>query len=304
MGTRCLLDIDDLSADELGEILRRALDPNVPRQLLSHQTVALIFEKPSLRTRNSCEAAVVQLGGHPVAIFDAEISLDRRESVEDIARVLSGYYACISARVFAHSKIERMAAFSTVPVVNLLSDDAHPCQALADLLTIQEHFGPNSLDGLELAWVGDANNVFRSLTIGALMMGAHIRVASPAGFGPTFEQLERFSGISTGSFTVVDHPEAAVEGARVVSTDSWYSMGQEAQMLERRAAFRGWTVTQELLSKAADDAVLLHCLPAHRGDEVTDEVIEGPQSLVFRQAHNRMHAYRGLLWWLMEGDQP
>ena len=297
-GVRHLLEIDDLSAAELGLVLDAAEKP-APDTLLSKRAVGLIFEKPSLRTRNSCEAAIAALGGHPVSIFDAEVQLDKRETVEDVTRVLAGYYSAIGARVFEHSKIERMAAVSTVPIVNLLSDDAHPCQALADLLTIRQRFG--TLGGLTLGWVGDFTNVARSLALGALMSGMHVRVACPVGYGPSDADLDhaRIMAAPDATIEVAGRPHEAVEGANIVSTDSFVSMGKELEASIRKQVFEGYQVDDRLMAAAGNDAVFLHCLPAHRGEEVSASVIDGDRSLVFPQAHNRMHAFRGLLVWLL-----
>ena len=295
---RHVLEIDDLSAAELAEVLDLAEKP-APVNVLSHQAVGLIFEKPSLRTRNSCEAAIVQLGGHPVSIFEAEIGLDKRETVEDITQVLAGYYSLLGARVFAHAKVERMAAVSRVPVVNLLSDDAHPCQALADLLTVRQHFG--SFQGRTVAWIGDYTNVARSLTLGAVMSGMAVRVASPTGYGPSDADLDHAATLSQhgATVTVCWRPEEAVQDVSVVSTDSFVSMGKEAEAGVRKQVFEGYQVDDLLMAAASTDAVFLHCLPAHRGAEVSASVIDGPRSLVFPQAHNRMHAFRGLVVWLL-----
>jgi ornithine carbamoyltransferase len=244
--------------------------------------VALLFEKPSARTRSSSELAVVQLGGHPLAIRDHEVGLDVRETTEDVARTLACYHAAIAARVYDHRNLERMADAVDVPVINLLSDRSHPCQALADLLTVRQVFG--SLAGRTLTYVGDGNNVARSLAVGGGLIGMHVRIASPAGYeldGTTAE--------------ITNDPTAAVKGADVVYTDVWTSMGQEVEAVERRQAFAGFTVTDDLMAGAADDAVFLHCLPAHRGEEVTADVLDGPRSRIWLQAENRMHAMRGLL---------
>ena len=215
MRLRHLLELDDLSPTELNEVLDMAEKPPMA-QLLTGKAVGLIFEKPSLRTRNSSAVAIVQLGGHPVTIFEQEIQLDKREPIEDAIRVLSGYFSLIGARVFEHSKVERMASSATVTVVNLLSDDSHPCQALADLLTVRQRFG--ALHGLELAWVGDFTNVARSLSIGALMSGASVRVASPPGYGPTDGDLDRIrlGAVGGATITVGSRPDEATAGAHVV----------------------------------------------------------------------------------------
>jgi ornithine carbamoyltransferase len=282
---RHLLDVDDLSPEELRAVLDRAERPS-PAPVLAGLGVALLFEKPSNRTRNSMEMAVVQLGGHPISLRGDEVGFDIRESVEDVARTLSCYHAVIAARVFEHSKVSRLAAGATVPVVNLLSDEAHPCQALADLLTMRQRFG--SLADLTVAWVGDGNNVCRSLLLGAERAGLEMRVAAPSGYEPDVPAR------------VTNDPVEAVKEAHVVCTDVWASMGQEDEAAARQRAFAGFTVTPQLMQQARPDAIFLHCLPAHRGEEVAAEVIDGPQSAVWQQAENRLHAQRGLLLWLME----
>jgi ornithine carbamoyltransferase len=293
---RHLLDIDDLTADELVELLDRAERASLPSSL-DRQGVALIFEKPSARTRNATEMAVVQLGGHPITIRGEEIGMDVRESVEDVTRTLAGYHAVIAARVFAHSTLERMVAVSSVPVVNLLSDRAHPMQALADVLTLRQELG--SLDGRTLAWVGDTNNVCRSLTLAATKLGMRVRIAAPPEY--EFTELELETLAMAGSHPEqLARPDAAVKGADAVVTDTWVSMGQEAEAGERHSDFEGYTVDAELLSAAAPHAVFLHCLPAHRGEEVTSEVLDGPQSRVWRAAENRMHTARAVMSWLTD----
>jgi ornithine carbamoyltransferase len=297
--TRHFLDVDDLDVDELDQVLEAAAIPvdELPK-LLTDRGVALLFEKPSLRTRSSMEIAVAQLGGHPVTIVGDEVGIDTRETAEDVARVLSRYHGLIGARVFDHTRLERLASVSSVPVVNLLSDDAHPCQTLADLLTLRQHFG--TLKGRVVAYVGDGNNVCTSLMLGAVLEQMETRVASPPGYAPPSDSVERAS--DRGEVTVTEDPFEAVEGADVVYTDVWASMGQEAEAARRRQAFTGFTVDERLMESAAPDAVFLHCLPAHRGDEVSASVLEGPQSLVWQQAENRLHAQRGLLYWLLVDD--
>jgi ornithine carbamoyltransferase len=294
MSGRHFLEVDDLDAGELEAVLDEAENP-APAQVLAGRGAALIFEKPSLRTRSSMELAVVQLGGHPVTIVGDEAGIDTRETAEDIARVLSRYHAVIGARVFDHARLERLSAASSVPVVNLLSDDAHPCQALADLLTIRQHFG--DLKGRVLAYVGDGNNVCRSLMLAAVMSGIEMRVATPEGYEPEAAAVERAR--DGGEVTVSSDPVEAVRGADVVYTDVWTSMGQEAEAVARRRDFAGFTVDDQLMAAAAPEAVFLHCLPAHRGEEVAASVLEGPWSLVWQQAENRLHAQRGLLSWLL-----
>jgi ornithine carbamoyltransferase len=293
---RHFLEVDDLAPGELADVLvLAAVDP--PPTPLHGKGVALVFEKPSARTRNSMEMAVVQLGGHPVTIRPDEIGLDTRETVEDVARTLACFHALIAARVFEHRKLERMAAVSPVPVVNLLSDDAHPMQALADLLTVQQVFG--RLQGLTVAYVGDGNNVARSLAIAAGMSGMQMAIATPPGYALGDDDLDRIR--KTGLEPRCTHdPREAVRGADVVYTDVWASMGREEEATLRREAFEGFTVDVELLSLASREVMFLHCLPAHRGEEVSHEVLEGDHSYVWQQATNRMHAARGLMAWLSE----
>ncbi len=287
---RHLLDVDDLAPAELVEVLDLAELPGPP-PLLAGQGVALLFEKASTRTRVSMEMAVVQLGGHPVTLRGEEVGVDDREPAEDVARVLSSYCAALAARVYHHDRLVRMAGTATVPVVNLLSDDAHPCQTLADLLTLRQCFG--RLEGLTLAYVGDGNNVCRSLMKAAPLAGVTLRVATPPGYEPP----------AIGGAAIGNDPMAAVAGADAVYTDVWSSMGQEGQADRRREAFAGFTVDDALMDAAAPHAVFLHCLPAHRGEEVSASVIDGERSAVWRQAANRVHAHRGLLLWLL-GARP
>ena len=292
--TRHFLEIDDLSADELAEVLDLAADTS-PARVLEGRGVALIFEKPSLRTRNATEIAVFELGGHPLTLRGEEVGLAEREPVADVARVLSRYHAAICARVFEHSKLEELAASSSVPVVNLLSDDSHPCQAVADLLTLHQHFG--KLEGLEIAYVGDFNNVSRSLALAGAMTGMGVRLACPPGYGPTSEDLDRLRLLGLEP-VVTNRPHDAVDGADAVYTDVWTSMGQEEESRARQQAFEGFMVDTGLMTSAASHAVFLHCLPAHRGEEVAADVVDGRQSVVWQQAENRLHAVRGLFLWL------
>ena len=293
---RHLLEIDDLSRDELFEVISLALDPNPP-QVLSRKGMALVFEKPSARTRNSMEMAVKDLGGHPVTIRSEEVSIDQRESAEDVARTLACYHAAIGARVFDHSVLERMAKVSWVPIINLLSDDAHPLQALADLLTMADEFG--DLNGHTLAYVGDGNNMCRSLALAATLAGMQVRVASPPGYALAPHDVDRIAGMGVAP-QLFDRPEEAVDGVDVVYTDVWTSMGQETEAAARRKAFEGFMVDDRVMGLAAEKAIFLHCLPAHRGEEVSHEVLEGPRSRVGRQAENRMHAARGAVAWILE----
>ena len=291
---RHFLEVDDLSTAELGRVLDLASTAD-PVRVLAAKGMALIFEKPSARTRNSMEMAVVQLGGHPVYIQADEVGLDTRESVEDVTNVMAGFHAAIGARVFEHSVVERMAAVDRVPVVNLLSDQGHPMQALADLLTLRRELG--GLEGRSVAYVGDANNVARSLAIGAALTGLQFRIASPPGYGFSETDLDRIR--THAEPRIFDRPEDAVAGADAIYADTWTSMGQEAEAEQRRRAFEGYRVDESMMGHASAGVVFLHCLPAHRGEEVVDEVLDGPRSRVWVQAANRMHAARGLLGWLI-----
>ena len=292
---RHFLEVDDLTVEELQHVLELSIKADLPK-VLDGQGVALIFEKPSGRTRNSMEMATVQLGGHPMYIKPEELGIDSRETAEDVVRVMAGYHSVLAARVFDHDRLERMAAADAMPIVNLLSDRAHPMQALADLLTIEQEIGLSRVG--KVAYVGDANNVWRSLAIGCSMLGIETSVASPAGHEPTDLDLDRVL-TSGGSVQVTDNPREAVEGADVVYTDVWTSMGQENERSERLDVFSPFTVDASLMGVASASSIFMHCLPAHRGEEVTDEVIESPQSRVFPQAHNRMHSARGLLSWII-----
>jgi ornithine carbamoyltransferase len=294
---RHFLEVDDLDPGELDAVLARAARPPGDDRPLAGRTVGLYFEKPSLRTRHSCEAAVVQLGGHPVTFRRDEVGSGEREPVGDIARVLSGYHAALGGRVYDHALLEELAAAATIPVVNLLSDRGHPCQALADLLTMRQELG--DLGGATVAWVGDFNNVARSLAVGATMLGMKVRLACPPGYGPSDADVDRLRALGAEP-VVTSRPQEAVAGAAAVHTDVWASMGQEAEAEVRGRAFEGFQVDGRVMAAAAPDAVFMHCLPAHRGEEVAASVVDGPHSRVIAQAHNRLHAFRGLLAWLVE----
>ncbi len=290
------LDIASIGGKGLAEVLgyaRADLEP-----ILDGAGVALVFEKPSLRTRNSCEIATVSLGGHPVYITNAEVGIDDRESAEDIARTLAGYHRVIAARVFDHRVLERMVASIAgqgyaVPVINLLSDQSHPCQAVADILTISERFG--AIDGVTIAYVGDSNNVAHSLAQAALTLGAKVRIASPPQY--SFDASVRASLESLGEVSFGEDPYDAVLGAEVIYTDTWTSMGQESEAAARREAFgTRYQVDAKMMALGSHDAIFMHCLPAHRGEEVTNEVIESKASVVFSQAANRMPAFKGILY--------
>jgi ornithine carbamoyltransferase len=292
---RHFLEIDDLSPDELSTVLDLA-EVHDPPPVLARRGVALVFEKPSNRTRNATEMAVVALGGHPVSLRGDEIGLGVRESVEDVIRVLSQYHRVVGARVFDHRALEAMAAVDSVPVINLLSDRSHPCQVLADLLTLRQRWG--DLPGHSVAWVGDGNNVARSLTLGCGLAGLEVRLACPPGHQVDEVTIDaaRTRGVEV---LVTADPREAVRGADAVYTDVWVSMGQEAEQQHREDAFARYQVDDGLMAAASPDAVFLHCLPAHRGLEVSASVIDGPASAVWLQSANRMHAARGLLLWLV-----
>ncbi|CAN5430042.1 ornithine carbamoyltransferase [soil metagenome] len=298
--TRHLLDIDDLTHDELVAVLDRCADPATPRQVLAGKGAALIFEKPSNRTRNSTEMAVVQLGGHPIYLRPEEVDIDGRESAEDVARTLACYHSVIAARVFDHGVLERMAGAVEIPIVNLLSDRSHPLQALADLLTIRAEF--EDLAGRTITWVGDYSNVARSLGLAASMFRMKVRFACPLGYDPPAEDLVRFAELGADWAEADVDPGGMVEGADVVVTDAWYSMGQEAEKAVRKPVFEPYRVDAALMAVAARHAIFLHCLPAHRGEEVTDEVLDGPQSRAWPEAANRLPAARGALEWLLTAN--
>jgi ornithine carbamoyltransferase len=264
--------------------------------VLLGKTIALIFEKPSLRTRVSFEVGMKQLGGSAIYLSQAEVGLGQREPVKDVARVLSRYVSGIVARTYAQQGLVDLAAASDVPVVNALSDDEHPCQALADLLTVREKKG--RLRGVRIAFIGDGNNVAASLALAAGLAGSELVLASPSGYGLPPEVIDTartWARRTGGAIETITAPEQAVRGADVVYTDVWTSMGQEAAWRERQEAFQGYQVDLDLLSLAKPDAIFMHDLPAHRGEETVDEVIESPQSVVFDQAENRLHAQKALL---------
>ena len=301
---RHFLSIADLTASELAMLLDAAAalkrDPIPADAPLRGRALAMVFEKPSLRTRLSFEIAMAQLGGHATYLSPQEVGLGRRESVSDVARVVSRYVDVVVLRTFAHETTEEFAKHSRVPVINGLSELSHPCQGLADIFTIRERKG--ELRKVTAAYVGDGNNVAHSLMLCAAKTGMALRIATPAGFEP----LERYRDLaahaateSGAAITYGTDPRAAVDGADVVYTDVWTSMGQEQEHERRRRAFAGFQVNHELLAGAAPDAIVLHDLPAHRGEEITDEVIDGPQSAVFDQAENRMHVEKAVLRWLV-----
>ena len=322
MRGRDLLSIADLSPEELSRVLEtaRALKQGLrpvsqrqagsgeasnetmqsgesdSRRLLAGKTLALLFEKPSLRTRVSFDVGMRQLGGDCIYVSPAEVGLGTREPVEDVARVLSRYVDCIAARTFAQETVEQLARWADVPVINALSEGEHPCQALADLLTILEHKG--RLEGVSLAYIGDGNNVARSLALAAGMMGMEFRIATPEGYELDEKTVSRAGELARGSggaITCVREAKEAAAAADVVYTDVWASMGQEEEATQRREAFAGYQVDAKLMSMAAPEAIFMHDLPAHRGEEVSEEVFESTQSVVFDQAENRLHAQKGAL---------
>ena len=299
-----LLSISDLSGDDTHSLIADAVEIKTKGWLsiLDEKILALIFEKPSLRTRVSFEVAMRQLGGQTIYLSPAEVGLGKRESVPDIARVLDRYVDAIAARTFSHQSLEVLADYSAVPVINALSDLEHPCQVLADLLTIYEKKG--ELGGLTLAFVGDGNNVAHSLLMAASLTGMNFRIASPDGYnitGKILRQAQEYSKISGTEITRTDIPKLAVDGADIVYTDVWTSMGQETEAQERRALFSNYQVKRDLLALAKEDAILMHPLPAHRGEEVAEDILDSPSSVIFEQAENRMHLQKALLAQMLGG---
>ncbi|WP_019900232.1 ornithine carbamoyltransferase [Salinispora arenicola] len=296
---------DDLSPAEQATVLELAARMKADRfgyqPLAGPRSVAVLFDKPSLRTRMSFDAGIAELGGHPLVVDSQVTHLGRGETLADVGRVLSRYVAAIVLRTHGDDRITEIAAHATVPVVNALTDTYHPCQLLADLLTIREHLGGTT--GRTLAYVGDAaNNVCHSYLLAGATAGMHVRVAGPAGFRPNPDvtaRAEKIAAGTGGSVRVGDDPVVAVRGVDVVATDTWTSMGQESDGLDRVTPFRLYQVNAALLTHAASHAIVLHCLPAHRGDEITDEVLDGPRSAVFDQAENRLHAQKALLTFLL-----
>jgi ornithine carbamoyltransferase len=293
---RHFLDIDELSKDELEHVLDLSSQPATTAPLAG-KGMALLFEKPSARTRNAMEMAVVQLGGHPVYIRPDELGLDVRESVEVVARTFACYHDLLGARDFAHATVERMAALDAIPVVNLLSDKSHPMQALGDLLTMRSEL--SVLEDRTITFIGDANNVALSLAKAAGLAGMRFRLAGPSSYSFSPEDITEISA-SGADVEIFRSPYEAVADADVVYTDTWASMGKENEAEARMDAFQEFRVDANLMSAAGEKAIFLHCLPAKRGNEVTDEVLDGPQSRVWVQAENRMHTARGLLTWLLE----
>jgi ornithine carbamoyltransferase len=305
MRVKDFLTIRDFDSDELQHLLDLARDikanPSRFDDSLKGKTLALIFEKPSLRTRVSFDVGIQQLGGYSVYLSPAEINLGKRESIYDVAKNLERMVQGIMIRTFGHDIVDQMAEHAGIPIINGLTDFSHPCQAMADFLTITEIKG--ALAGLKLAYVGDANNVSNSLMFAAARFGVHMAIAAPAGYQPKPEvsAWTRSEGAKTGSTCLItEDPTEAVADADVVYTDTWASMGQEAEAYARKAIFRPFQVNASLFARAKADAIFMHCLPAHRGDEVTDEVIDSPRSVVFQEAENRLHAQKAIMLELMK----
>jgi len=297
-----LLSMQDLSPSEIKAILDEAarlkekLQQRESHELLKGKTLGMIFEKPSLRTRVTFETGMTQLGGHAIYLAPADIQLGERESVPDVARNLSRWVDVVMARLFKHDIIVELARYSSVPVINGLTNLHHPCQTLSDLLTIREH--KVKLNGLKIAWIGDGNNVCNSLLLGCTLVGTNISVACPHGYEPPTDivkQARTNAKKSGAKVELTTDPKKAVDGADVIYTDVWVSMGQEKEARERMKAFKDYQVNAQLLKGAKPDSIVMHCLPAHRGQEITDDVIDGPHSVVWDQAENRMHAQKALL---------
>jgi ornithine carbamoyltransferase len=298
---RDFLSLRDLSAGELLDLLARArrLKEGAERDaLLTGKTLAMLFRKSSTRTRVSFEVGMAQLGGHAVFLSDQVSQVGRGESIADTARVLSGYVDAIMVRTFGQDEVEELARHARVPVINGLTDLLHPCQLLADLQTMLEEFG-GDLSDLSVAWIGDGNNMANSWLNAAALLGFRLRLACPEGYDPDPDVLDRAR--TRTDVLLARAPAEAAEGARVVTTDVWASMGQEGEAAERASAFAGYVVDEALMERAAPDAIFLHCLPAHRGEEVSAGVIDGPRSRVFQEAENRLHAQKALLLLLLEG---
>jgi ornithine carbamoyltransferase len=300
-----LISISDLSREDILRLIDSAEAFRAKRGShgapLQDKSVAMIFEKPSTRTRVSLEVACRELGGHGLYLSAGELQLGRGETIADTARVLSRYVHGITARVYSHSTVVQLASHASVPVVNALSDWEHPLQILADLETMRQRFA--KLEGLRLAWIGDGNNVCNSLILASAILGMEITVASPPGYSPKALILKRARSLG-GEPVVVAEPAVAAKGADVLVTDTWISMGDEGQEAERLRVFGKYQVNSELMAKASERAIAMHCLPAHRGQEITDEVMDGPQSAVFDEAENRLHTSKAVMAWLMGRRVP
>lgn len=303
---RDFLSVTDITPDETMALLKRAREskllPSGENLPLAGKSVAILFDKPSLRTRVSFQVGIQELGGYSVFLGEQEVGLGRREPVSDVANVLSGYVDCIVARISNHDLIAELAEYASVPVINALSDVEHPCQAMADLLTIYEH--KDTLEGLSLTYVGDGNNVARSLCLAAPAVGMNFTSASPQGYNLDDALVEQARSRANGAsvqIRTLTNPEEAVVGADVVYTDVWASMGQEAEVKARQAAFAGYTVNPELMQWANAGALFMHDMPAHYGEEVSPGMLEHPQSVAFPQAHNRLHAQKTIMEFLLSG---
>ena len=301
--TRHFLTVSDLSRDELFTVLDRAAELKELRgtpahpQPLAGKSIAIVFEKASTRTRLSFEVGIHELGAQPVTLISKDTQLGRGEPIEDTARMLSRYVHGVVYRTFGHERLETLARYSTIPVVNGLSDQFHPVQLLADLMTIRQSFGP-SLEGARVAWIGDGNNMAHSWIVSAAVAGFELTLACPPGYQPD-EQVVADARSQGAQVRLVERPEEALDGATVVTTDVWASMGQEAEAAERERAFAGFIVNDAAMKRASSDAIFLHCLPAHRGEEVSAAVIDGPQSRVWDEVENRLHTQKALLEWLL-----
>jgi ornithine carbamoyltransferase len=306
--TRSFLSVADVSKQEFETILEngKTLKANIhdrpgDMETLKNKIVGLLFEKPSTRTRTSFEVAVLRLGGEAVYLPSSELQLSRGEPIKDTARILGGYLDCLAARVYAHDTVVQLAKYSGLPVINALSDLEHPTQIVCDLLTVMESKG--QLEGLKLAYIGDGNNVCNSLLLGCATIGMNMAVACPRGYEPNKDILQKATEIGRGSgasLSVVRKPDEAVRDANVLYTDVWVSMGEEKERQKRMKAFRGYQINSKLLNAAAKDAAVMHCLPAHRGLEITDDVIEGRQSIVWQQGENKLYGAAAILDFLLK----
>ncbi|MBF0158743.1 MAG: ornithine carbamoyltransferase [Magnetococcales bacterium] len=304
---RDLLSLDDLSPAEMEQLLRRARElkqarqQKIPIDSLQGRMLGMIFEKASTRTRVSFEVGMLQLGGHALFLSAKETQMGRGETLEDSARVLSRYVDGLMVRTYAHERLRVLAQYASIPVINGLSDSFHPCQVLADLLTYQEHRGP--ITQRRVAWIGDGNNMANTWMQAAVLAGFHLTLACPDGYQPdaglvTLTQ-QRLQGRSDASLTLVSDPVIAATDADLIITDTWTSMGQEQEQQQRLAAFSGYQVNEALMERTAQTSLFMHCLPAHRGEEVTSEVLDGPRSVVWDEAENRLHIQKAILEWLL-----
>ena len=307
--TRSMLTVDDISSDELFSILERAkafkqaVKEKKDLHVLKNAVIGILFEKPSTRTRTSFESAILRLGGKAIYLPSSDLQTKRGEPIEDTARILGGYLDAVIARVYSHQTLEALSTYSGIPIINGLSDLSHPTQAICDLFTIREVKG--EMKGLTLAYIGDGNNVCHSLLLACALAGMNMHVASPKGFFPGVEVIEKAREIAskTGSgIKVVEDPEEGARGADILYTDVWVSMGEEKEKEKKLAAFQGYQINRKLLEAADPNAVVMHCLPAYRGLEITDEVMESSQSVIWRQAENKMHGAAGILDFLLDND--